>query len=188
VIDQQTTQTDETPAWARALIGGMQDLTTRLDRLETEARETKARTPAFKPMQHAQSGRRRQGGVFGRIEEKISGSGWKEVWDQGVRPSSILCDIHGEKIPDMLLAQLAPRFQPGDPVRLDPTSARPGFEEGTTWGQILADKVPSNPDGVGTVTRVLWLTDEGQWKYMATVPGLTANRPDGFHDHELLPA
>jgi hypothetical protein len=186
-VNDDAPRADDTPAWAHALISGMTDLTTRLDHLEQEAREAKARAPAFKPMQHPQA-KKKTGGVYGNIDQQIAGSGWREVWDQGVRPSSILCDIHGEKIPDAFLDRMAPRFGPGDAVRIDPASARPGFPPGTTWGSLLAEKVPSNPDGVGTVNRVLWLTDEGQWKYTCTIPGLTAHRPDGFHDHELLPA
>lgn len=169
---------EEAPAWAKLLID-------RIDRLEGEVRATKARTPAFVPKQPMPG--HKPGGVFAALNEAIGGPGrrgWGEKWGQGVS-NVVLVDIHGEKIPDQMLSRLAPQFGDGDQVRINPEVAREGFPDGQTWGDVLA-KVGS--EGYGTVKKVYWLTDAGQWKYSVVVPGVTGARPDGFHDYELLPA
>ena len=158
----------------------LQGVVARQEKLEAAL---EARAPAFRPSDGAPKPRTR--GPFGGINEAIGGSGrrgWREAWATGVS-NSILIDVHGEKVPEMLLTQLAPRFAEGSEVRINPEAVRPGFPAGQTWGDVLR-RVGSS--GVGRVHRIFWLTDEQSWKYACVVPGVTGARPDGFHDHELL--
>jgi hypothetical protein len=162
---------DDTPAWARVLID-------RLDRLEERQRHTAAAMPAFKPMVHTET---RPKGIKSALADLQPGQQREGVSHQ------ILVTIHGEKVSGQTLRDYPCRFAAGDAVRIDPSSAREGFPEGKTWGDVLAT-IPRNPEGYGTVTKIYWLTDSGEWKFSVTVPGLTGARPDGFLDHELLPA
>ena len=186
---------DPTLARVLALLESQQE---EMTALREELRQAKsAQGASFKPMQPPSGVRRGRGGRFGNLDAALAQGqrrGWGEREAMGIS-SQILIDIHGEKIPDRMLDAVGPRFYDGDAVRINPDATREGFPEGLTWGDVLARLAPTtrkgqraNPHGVGTVTKVLWLTDDEGWKYKVVVPGITGARPDGFHDHELLPA
>lgn len=164
----------ENPLLARVL-SLLEDQTEKIARLETELRETKARTASFVPM----DANRPQRGLKSQLAGMKNGEQREGVSRQ------VLVDERGDKVPAMLLAQYPPRFEAGSHVQIDPGSTREGFPEGQTWGQVLT-KIGSA--GYGVVRKIYWLRDDGEWKYSVTVPGLTNGRPDGFHDRELLPA
>lgn len=169
------------PIQAR-ILALLEDLTGRQDRLEAkveEARSNPARPPpAFVPMQVAES---RPKGIRAALAGLAPGQTREGISHQ------ILVNRQGEKLSSTTLRDYPCRFEAGSRVRIDPDSARPGFPEGQTWGDLLA-KIPTNPDGIGTVRKIYWLNDAGQWKFSVHVPGLTSARPDGFYDAELLPA
>jgi hypothetical protein len=162
---------EEAPAWAKGLFD-------RMDRMETEAREARARTASFKPMERPTNGT--PTGIFAGMRPTPGNPAERD----GVS-KQILVDERGNKVPEMLLRQYPPRFGVGDPCRIDPHSTRPGFPEGRTWGDVLAER---KLDGVGVIRKVYWLRDTGEWKYSAVIRGITNQRPDGFLDSELLTA
>lgn len=162
---------DEAPAWARMLID-------RMDRLETQVQEARSAAPRFQPMAPPQA--RQPRGIFAGMSPPPGGA----VEREGVS-KSVWVDERGHRVPEMLLRQYPPRFEAGDPCRIDPDSSREGWPDGRTWGEVLAKH---NSPGLGVIRKVYWLRDTGEWKYAAVIRGITNQRPDGFLDRELLPA
>lgn len=156
-----------------AVLAALQQLMARMDALEARQTAQAERQPQFRPMEapppptnHIRPVPKLRGG------EERSGQ-------RGQIPMT----AKGWHVNNVILAQHPQRFQIDDLVRINPDATRPG--QAKTWGEILSER---NSDGVGTITKVYWLSDKtGQWKYAAKVPGITGARPDGFSDDELLP-
>lgn len=193
VLENPAPEATEEPSVLDRVLALLQDQTRKIEELEQRL-EQKAGSQ-FRPMEQP-PGSKPAGGMWGKLEQEIGGKGrrgWGSRETSGVS-GQVLIDIHGEKIPERMLEHMGPRFYDGDRVRINPESTREGFPEGTTWGDILArlaqnaGKKKPNPHGIGTVTKILWYTDDEGWKYKVEVPGVTGARPDGFHDRELLPA
>lgn len=166
---QAPAQADEAPPWAAALLD-------RIDTLEGELKQAKARQAAFKPMEPPQS---RQAGIFAGM---APGPG-QAVQREGVSQQDLV-DVRGDKVPAMLLKQYPVAFAAGDRCRINPAATREGWPEGQTWGDVLAR---FGTEGVGVVGKVYWLNDRGEWKYSARIRGITGTRADGFLGSELLP-
>lgn len=169
------TAPEESPVLTRVL-ALLEDQTRRFEAIEADLAATKARTASFRPMESSAPPPR---GIKAQLAGMRNGEQREGISTQ------ILVDVHGEKVNGLTLQQYPCRFEFGSRVRIDPGSARVGFPEGQTWGDVLAKL---GIDGYGTVRKVYWLNDDGQWKYSVHVPGLTNGRPDGFYDSELLPA
>lgn len=165
-----TPETDAAPPWARALLD-------RVAELEGELRQARSAAPSFVPMKAAtQTG--------ARVDNRGLGQDVPGLAKDGTR--QMLTTTRGILLNEMTLRQYPRRFGPGSPVRIDPESAREGFPEGRTWGPILAQHGSA---GYGEVVGVKGLREgTGEWQYYVEVPGITGAQPDGFGDHELLPA
>jgi hypothetical protein len=176
------------------VLAKLEDLEQQNAVLREEVRQARTTPNQFKPMEPPAGAKQRRG-VWSSINEALQSmpNGWTETPVATGVSNLTLIDVHGEKIPDRMLAQIGPRFGEGDAVRINPEAKR--SEDGDTWGNILARQAANarkgqvaNPLGVGTVVKILWLTDDEGWKYKGRVPGITGQRTDGFHDRELLPA
>lgn len=154
----------------------LQTLLERQDRLEREVHAAKAAVPRFTPMQHAGH---TAGEAAPRRQETADGYA-RETDRQLMRTTS------GRALNAITLRQYPRRFDVGDRVVVDPASAREGFAEGRTWGDVLA-KIRCS--GLGVVAAIKGLREAtGEWHYLVEVPGLTGVAPDAFGEHELLSA
>lgn len=86
-------------------------------------------------------------------------------------------------IPKQLLAKFGPKYVIKSRVRINP-EARVWGDSGKTWQNVLDE---TGSAGVGLVMKVMYLTDEGDWKYRVRIKGLTGKNGAGFHEGELLP-
>jgi hypothetical protein len=150
----------------------------RLDKLDAEVRETKARTPSFVPMQQPSSARPQGPGAAARPLAKGESA-------TGRMGKDIFRTVGGQQLTEGELLRNPPRFGQGTTVRIDPGSRREGFADGLTWGTVLAK---AGSEGYGRVIDIQWVNRHDEWKYRVSVPGLTPEHGDGFHDRELLPA
>lgn len=159
------------------VLAALQGIVERQDRLEAEVRQAASAAPAFVPMRQAgQTGASVDGRGLGVDAPSLARDGTRHL----------LTTTSGRLLTEMTLRQYPRRFGPGSPVRIDPASAREGFPPGRTWGDVLAEQGSA---GVGEVAAIKGLRDKtGEWHYYVDVPGITGAQPDGFGDHELLPA
>src|SRR5690349_3590726 len=166
------------------ILAALQDLTAKVEAkdaqitaLQAEVQRAKSATPRFTKRQaddpHNTAARR---AAFAGMKAGESRGGSRQL----------PVDAHGKRIPDQMLEQYGPKFEPGEEFRIRRDVRRDGFKEGETWGDVL-DRVRS--EGVGVVLRQSYLTKLGEWKYIGHVPGLTRReRGDGFYEHEIEPA
>lgn len=143
--------------------------------LRKEMADQATRVPTFRKMEkvdlHNATTRRAQ--VLRTLEKGQSAGGQLQ---------QVPVDHLGHKLSEPLMRLMANKFNAGDEVMIVRSSAREGFKEGVTWGDVL-DR--ANCVGVGTVHKVLWFGKGDVWKYKVRVPGLTGASADGFHEYEL---
>ncbi len=155
------------------ILGKLDEFSTRLEGVEQRQRKQEQSVPRFQPMERPDKPHNPRSAMAGaRVGEEREGAA-----------GQLPVGTNGQRLPNALLNQFVQRFQPGDPVRINPEAERVGAE-GVLWGTVL-DRAHS--DGEGTIRKVLWLSKYGEWKYKVRVPGLTTRTGDGFYDSELQP-
>lgn len=99
---------------------------------------------------------------------------------------------NGQKVPDMVMNMIRPKFGSGDWVRLDLDAVPEGRDDGRTRGELMAEK--GIPAGIGRVLDRTFLSERAdkKWKYRVQFPKESmpgCNRGiNHFYERELLRA
>ena len=146
--------------------------------LQSQADKQKQATPRFERQRPAED----KSGLAARRRMFSEAMAQKNTAFAGVR-AQVPIGTHGMRLAEHIQIQFAPKFQPGDEVRINPEAIREGADR--LWSAVL-DHL--HIDGYGRVRKRLWLTKVGQWKYKVHVPGYSKPEGDGFGEYELLAA
>jgi hypothetical protein len=98
----------------------------------------------------------------------------------------------GERVPDLLMRQMRPKFRGGQWVQLNPDAVPYGRSDGRTRAELHADK--GVPFGAGRVLDITYLSaHEGKgWKYRVKFDKTVMPGSNGgivyLHEQEMLPA
>ena len=106
-----------------------------------------------------------------------SGAG-QEEGDAG----QMLFGTDSHPIPELILKTYGPKFRMHSRVRINPEVKVRGSEK--LWGSVLGAE---NLAGIGVVTKVMYMDNNGEWKYRVRIKGLTGKMGSGYHESELMP-
>lgn len=160
----------------------MAEILQRLQALEAENAELKAKQPKFQPMQRIE--RPRSGGYV--PPEELRKRDMKELHSNGQMLARNLSVYDNPQRWADVPEQYRPVFQTGDLVAVNPEAQVHGSDK--TWGEVSLPGGGTASQVVGEVVATLGRSRTWEPKYRVRIPGLTRSGGDGFHESELVPA